>query len=121
MTGDAQLWAASAKPKTDHGGASHRAPEIEIQRMIARRRDIIGRRAQAADDQKIAAIAQAVTYNLAPIRAGRASHLPSSRLHTLRPISRCDSSTATGALPVEGHVAGGADDVVDIVVVSPCR
>ena len=44
---DAAIRARERKSQADHRGGAHRAPEIEIQRMIAAGRDVIGRRADA--------------------------------------------------------------------------
>jgi tripartite-type tricarboxylate transporter receptor subunit TctC len=54
----AAVRARERKPQADHRGGAHRAPEIEVQRMIAAGRDVIGRRAEAGDNQQIAAIGQ---------------------------------------------------------------
>ena len=54
----------------DHRRTAHRAPEIEVERMVARRGAIVCRRAEAADDQQVAAIGEQGGNDLtAPERA----------------------------------------------------
>ncbi len=55
--------------------------------MIPGGGDVVGRRAEPGNDQKIAAIDQQLTYEIAPVEH--------HRVHTLGPISRCDSRIAT--------------------------
>ena len=89
--GDAAIGLRQSEPEADHRGAAHRAPQIEVERMIAGRGDVIGRRAQPADDEQIAAVDQQLPYEVAPVEH--------HRVHCLRPISRCDSRIATWRLP----------------------
>src|SRR5882672_802321 len=77
--------------EADHGGASHGAPEIEIERMIAAGRNVIGGRAQPGDDKQVLAVDEQFLDELSPVQ----HHL----VHSLRPISRCDSTMATWRSP----------------------
>src|SRR3984893_2855785 len=79
------------KTETDHGGAAHRAPEIEVERMIATGRNVIGGRAEPGNDQQIFAVDEQLLDELTPIE----HHL----FHCLRPINRCDNRMATCKSP----------------------
>src|SRR5215470_4567624 len=79
------------KAEADHGSASHGAPKIEIERMIAAGRNVIGGRPEPGDDKQVLAADEQLLDELAPIE----HHL----VHSLRPISRCDSTTATWRSP----------------------
>ncbi len=89
--GDAAFGLRQRQPKADHRGAAHGAPQIKVERMIAGRRGIVGRGAESADDEQIAAIDQKLPHKIAPVEH--------HRVHCLRPIKRCDSKIATCRLP----------------------
>src|SRR6202023_3465252 len=89
--GDTALGLRQRQPKPDHGGAAHRAPKVEVKRMIAGRGGVVGRGAQSADDEEIAAVDQKLPYQFAPVEH--------HRVHCLRPINRCESRIATWRLP----------------------
>ena len=74
----------------DQRGAAHRAPEIEVGVVVAGGIGIVGRRAEPADDQQVAAIREQRRDRGAPVElvAGRAAY------HFFAPIRRCDISTA---------------------------
>jgi hypothetical protein len=59
------------KPETNHRRTAHRAPKIEIERMIACGGDVVGRRAEAGDDEQIAAIDEQAFDDVAPIKHAR--------------------------------------------------
>ncbi len=85
--GDAAVGPRQRKSKPDHRGAAHRAPQIEIERMVAGRCGIVSRRAKPGDDEKIATVGQKLLHEVAAVKH--------HRVHCLRPISRCDNRIAT--------------------------
>ena len=89
--GDAAVGPRQRQPEPDHRGAAHGAPEIEVERMVAGRGDIPGRRAEPADDQQIAAVDEKLPHEIPPVEH--------HRVHCLRPISRCDNRIAIWRLP----------------------
>src|SRR5271154_5224123 len=83
---DAAAGLRQSKPKRDHRGAAHRAPQIEIQRMVAGRGNVISGGAKPGYDQKIVAVDEDLPHEIAPLK-----HY---FVHCLRPISRCESRIA---------------------------
>src|ERR1700730_1837147 len=71
------------KAETDHGGAAHGTPEIEVEWMITTGRNVVGGRAEPGHDQQIFAVDEQLLDELTPIE----HHL----FHCLRPINRCDN------------------------------
>ena len=87
--------------EADHGGAAHRAPEIEVERMIAAGGGIVSRRTEPGDDQQIAPVGQHLFHECAAIERRLIHHrLVHHLVHCLRPISRCDRMMATGRSPL---------------------
>src|SRR4051794_18662613 len=76
------------EPEPDHRGAAHRAPKIEVERMIAGGGDVVGRRAEPGDDQEVAPALQEPRDGGAPVERRR--HFA----NTLAPMRRCERSTA---------------------------
>src|SRR4051812_47646884 len=76
------------KPEPDHRGAAHRAPKVEVERMIASGGDVVGRRAEPGDDQQVAPALQQ------PRDGGAAVERLRHFANTLAPMRRCDRSTA---------------------------
>src|SRR5262249_37010544 len=90
--GDTQIRPRERDPEPDHGGAAHRAPEIEVAVVVADRRDVVGGRAEPRDDDEIVrALGEQGRNGVAALE----HHFT----HTLRPISRCESSSATAWSP----------------------
>ena len=87
-----QLRLRERKAQPDHDSATHGAPQIEIAVVIAGGGDVVGRGAQPADHDGIAALRQQVTNDAAPIEKICFAHL----VKTFAPIRRCDSRTAVG-------------------------
>ena len=58
--------------------------------MVAGGGDVVGRRAEPADHGEVAAVGEQCLHECAPLH-----HL----VHTLRPISRCESRIATERSP----------------------
>ena len=87
--------------EADHGGAAHRPPEIEIERMIAAGGGIVSRRTEPGDDEQIAPLGQHLFHECAAIERRPIHHrLVHHLVHCLRPISRCDRMMATGRSPL---------------------
>jgi len=59
--------------------------------MIAGRGDVIGRRAEAGNDEEVAAVGEELLYEIPPVQHCRARYL----VHCLGPIRRCESRIAT--------------------------
>src|SRR5215212_5557341 len=76
------------EPEPDHRGAAHRAPKVEVERMIAGGGDVVGRRAEPGDDQEVAPALQEPRDGGAPVERRR--HFA----NTLAPMRRCERSTA---------------------------
>ena len=85
---DPPLRLRQREPEADHGGATHRAPEIEIAVVVAGGRQVPGGRAETGHDEEI----------IAPMReqrGHRGAAFEAHLVHTFLPINCCDSSTAT--------------------------
>ena len=67
---DAPARLRQRQAQADHRGAAHGAPEVEIQRPVARRGSIIGGGAEAGDHQQVARV---VAVTSRPRRGGRGS------------------------------------------------
>ena len=76
----------------DHDRAAHGAPQIEIAVVIAGRRDVVGRGAEAADHNGVLAVLEQGGDDAAPFEKIGLAHLTK----TLVPIRRCERSTAVG-------------------------
>src|SRR5215208_632500 len=81
-------WLREGEPEPDHRGAAHRAPKVEVERMIAGGGDVVGRRAEPGDDQEVAPVLQEPRDGGAPVEGLR--HFA----NTLAPMRRCERSTA---------------------------
>src|SRR5579883_702333 len=90
---DRPLRLRQGQAESDHGGAAHGAPEIEIARVLAGVEHVIGRRAEAAHDKQIAALGKQRLHRLAAIERTEIPHHLLS-VHFLRPIIRCEIKTA---------------------------
>ena len=84
---DAPSGLRQREAQTDHGGAAHRAPQIEIAVIVAGGGRIPGGRAEAGNDQQVIA---AVGEQRGHGGAAFEPHL----VHTFLPISCCDRITA---------------------------
>src|ERR1700761_7673351 len=93
--GNRSLGLCQRNAEADHGRATHRTPQIEIARMLAGGKDIVGSRSEAGYDQQVAAIGEEGPDRFAAIERGeiRGHHFVS--VHFLRPIIRCEIRIAT--------------------------
>ena len=87
-----QLRLRQRDAEPDHDRAAHGAPQIEIAVVIAGRGDIVGRGAEAADDDGILAVRQQAGDDGAAVEKIGFAHL----VKTFAPIRRCDRRTAVG-------------------------
>src|SRR5208282_2954484 len=76
---DAPLRPGKRQAEADHGRTSHRTPEIEIEGMVAGRGGIIARRAEAADEKRLAALRENIGHQSAPVEHGVPSLTPGRR------------------------------------------
>jgi hypothetical protein len=67
--GHAPIGTREGEPQADHRGATHPAPDIEIEGMIAASHDVKGRRAKSGDDQEFPAVDEKARG--APMRSPR--------------------------------------------------
>ena len=81
------------KAQAHHRGRAHRAPEIEIERMVAAGRDVIGRRAEPGDHHQVAALDQQAGDEVTTIHHHQWPPV------LLRSTMRCESRIATCRLP----------------------
>ncbi len=72
---DAPLRPRQREAKPDHRRTPHRAPEIEIARIVAGGRHVPGGRAEPAHDQEIAALGEEGFDGGAPVEHGATSAL----------------------------------------------
>ena len=89
--GDAAVGARQREAEAHRRRAAKPAPDVEIARIVAAGRDVIGRRADAGDDQQAAALLQQFGDELAAVH-GQWPFL-------LRSTMRCDNRIATWKLP----------------------
>src|SRR6185312_5297474 len=89
---DATLRLRQREPEADHGGATHRAPEIEVAVVVAGGSGVPRGRAKPGDKQQIVTAAgEQRSHGGAAFEA----HL----VHTLLPMSCCDKMTAAMRSP----------------------
>src|ERR1700730_18158276 len=99
----------NGQPQADHRRRAHCAPEIEIAIVVGDRRGIPGLRAEAGDEQQIAAIVEQDADRRAAVETLIKSGLVRDHfIHRFAPISRCDSSTARARSPLKAMSSAAA-------------
>jgi hypothetical protein len=92
---DGTLRARQRDAEADHRRTSHRAPQIEIARVVAGVEHIIGRRSKTAHDQEVATVGEQGLHRLPAIERAKIPCHYRVSVHFLRPSMRCEISTAT--------------------------
>ena len=91
---DAPLRLGLREAEADQRGAAHGAPEVEVVVAVAGRVDVVARRAEPGDHQRLVARRQQRRHRRAAVQSSEPKSRRSCAHHFFAPRSRCPIRTA---------------------------